>query len=213
VIEVFHFVSGSYAWLSVIRAGKYVVPDIASVSSEDEEMHSRPYTLLEKLGALASIHESWLFRILLIILLVTRLDNPDQMRWAVVFVPSYLYGFLVLARIVLGVIGLKKMGGVLSQIQERRSRLYAQTVAFVVVGGLVYLFIGLLCARVDSSGDLPLASVILIPIFLILSLLFCCVCCCLPCITFGMKSGLEAELADNAFPMHVISSRRRITLV
>jgi hypothetical protein len=178
VIEAFHFVTATFSFVAIIKAGKYVVPDAASVSSEDEEMLSRPFTTIEKLIAFASIMESFAFRVALIILFIVRLDNPTTIRWAVVFLPCYLYGVLVLARIVIGFMGLKRMNsGILSQIQERRSALYAQTVAFVVVGGLIYTFIILLCVRVDNAGaTLPLASVILFPVFLILSLLFCCVC-------------------------------------
>ena len=73
------------------------------------------------------------------------------------------------------------------------THIMASVVITLVVLAFIFTTVGLLIARLNN-GTSPSAGVVLIPIFIITSLVFCCLSCCLPLSVIMTRFGLEEEL-------------------
>ena len=153
-------------------------------------------TLTQKILLAWTMYRSTLFRVLLAVLVVVRADQVILTSWAVVFVPVYVVYVWWLVEPVLQYYTLGKlMSG------EQRSAFMTvfvlKEVALAVGGVVLFVMLGLLIARLDSSSSSSPPSVsvvsILIPVFVVLALVFCCCCCCLPCVTMVGSLAVDGD--------------------
>lgn len=119
-------------------------------------------------------------------MLVIKLDEltARQVSWTIIFIPSFLIGFLHLISIIYSIIQFKALEKELAQNsavpspeaykQQRMAKIISSVVVFIFGSIFFYTFIGLLLQRLNNSSGVPSAAVILIPIFIILSFIFCC---------------------------------------
>ncbi|KAJ1553456.1 hypothetical protein HK405_007865 [Cladochytrium tenue] len=190
-VEAFHLALGVQ-----IVAEKFVVGvevPAAPPSEDDDEAPAyvnRPMTGTEKLVELVSQFVPWALRLVQAILVVVKLQNDDFAPWAVVFIPVFLQGAFTLGMFVPSYHSLLRSGATVS---EAVTSIVASLIGTVVVLVLLYVLVGLLIARLND-GNSPSAAVVLIPVFIVLSLVFCCASICLPCAIVATNFGLEAEL-------------------
>jgi uncharacterized membrane protein YhaH (DUF805 family) len=128
--------------------------------------------------------------------------------FSVVFIPIFIMGLYVLIfTIILPYIQSRKRPTTLAS-EDKSTPIIAQLVMFIIVCVLVYTTIGLLIRRLSEDSGYPPAGIILIPVFIVLSLLLCCVGCCLPCLIFmtrmSFKAGLDDEESGNGSGMAVV---------
>ncbi|KAI9355959.1 hypothetical protein DFJ73DRAFT_824092 [Zopfochytrium polystomum] len=187
IIEVLHFIAAVQGLLAKFTEG---VVTLVPPSSEEEESGfiSRPLTGREKVLETISQFLPWALRVLQVILIVAKLGNPDFAPWVVVFLPIFIQGAAILVMISVTYFQLRQEG----DPDALGSVLLAVAVAAIVLG-LLYATVGLLIKRLNDGASPP-ASVILIPSFIVLSILLCCVGVCLPCVLGISKKSVEAEL-------------------
>ena len=153
-----------------------------------QETYSRPKTALEKFVFALSESRLWMLRVAQAILLIVKLDGADW-SWTIVFIPFFFWGGLHLVGLVLDYLRFKK-----STKPEERAQIIAQSIGFILMATLVFTSVGLLIKRLNSQDGLPPAATIMIPLFIVFGILFCCVCCCLPCAAMSFRIGLEEEM-------------------
>jgi len=144
-----------------------------------------------------------LIRVALAILIVLKIDNVITVPWGIVFLPLYLIGLRYALWILWQWLALRKAEPLQSRL---KIDVIVSAIAFGVVGTLSYTVIGLLASRLDGNIGIKLSS-ILIPVFIVLSLFFCCTCCCLPLIFLHGVIGEDLEGAETS----LISPDKRIT--
>ncbi|CAG8627568.1 280_t:CDS:2 [Ambispora leptoticha] len=148
----------------------------------------------------------WWFgiRIVLAILVVLKVDGTIKGSWGAVFIPVYLVGIRYGLGIIMEYIAARRT----EPLQSRaKMDVILKAVGFLIVGALFYTLVGLLAARLDGHTGIKISS-ILIPVFIILSILFCCTGCCLPCALVNWNVGDDLEGTTQLIP---ISPNRRIT--
>ncbi|CAG8741609.1 15410_t:CDS:2 [Rhizophagus irregularis] len=146
-----------------------------------------------------------LIRVALAILIVLRIDEVITVSWGIVFFPLYLIGLRYALWILWQWLALRKA----ESLQNRlKVDVIVSAIAFGIVGTLSYTLIGLLASRLDGNNRIKLSS-ILIPVFIVLSLLFCCTGCCLP-LVFLNWGGIGDDLEGSA-ETSLISPDKRIT--
>lgn len=144
-----------------------------------------------------------LIRVALAILIVLNIDGVIKVSWGIVFFPLYLVGF----RYALEILSQWRLLRKAEPLQNRlRVDVLVSATVLGVIGTLSYTVIGLLASRLDGNDGIRLSS-ILIPVFIVLSLLFCCSGCCLPCV-FLNWGGDDFEGSGEA---PFISPDKRIT--
>ncbi|KAF9181596.1 hypothetical protein BGZ51_005312 [Haplosporangium sp. Z 767] len=146
-------------------------------------------------------------RLALAILIMLRIDDKITCSWAVVFIPLYLVGIKYLVQLVVGYRSFSSMPN-LEMKQQGQSLMIVGGVAFVVVGSLSYALIGLLAARLD--GHSYSVSRVLIPVFIVLSILLCCSGCCLPCILLASSAGEDDMMERDGAQIRLVSPNLRI---
>lgn len=135
-----------------------------------------------------------LFRVVMAILVVAKLGGSITSSWATVFIPVYMLFVMIIIRFIIRYRAAKRMPESEAKSAAVASNILA-FVALVVFGSLFFATLGMWIARLDST--LPETSyrvaIILVPVFLVLSLIFCCCCCFLPCCFFisGINVGDE----------------------
>uniref|UniRef100_A0A1D1YRR5 DnaJ subfamily B member 6-A n=1 Tax=Anthurium amnicola TaxID=1678845 RepID=A0A1D1YRR5_9ARAE len=146
-----------------------------------------------------------LIRVVLAVLIVLRIEEVITVSWGIVFLPLYLIGLRYALWILWQWLALRK-------VEPSQNRLkidvIASAIVFGVVGTLSYTVIGLLASRLDGNDRIKLSS-ILIPVFIVLSILFCCTGCCLP-LVFLSWGGIGDDLEGSA-EASLISPDKRIT--
>ena len=94
--------------------------------------------------------------------------------------------------------------------KARRALLIMNTVGNFLMGGFALVILCLLAVRLDSdsAGGDPAFSlgVVFIPVFVILGILFCCFCCCMPCLVLGGGLQPQGEGAGQPEPLIQLSS-------
>lgn len=150
-----------------------------------ETATSRSRSFLEVLSITMNNFTFFMIRIAQFILIIIKIRGSD-MNWSLVFTPTWILGGIEVITLAIGYIVSRK-----SAKPEVRVRVWVS---------LLVTFIGLLVSRLNTG--VPKFAVVLIPVFIVLGLLFCCFCCCLPC-AFGMaRQSFQEEMAGDV-PMEV----------
>ncbi|KAF9933959.1 hypothetical protein FBU30_003903 [Linnemannia zychae] len=132
-------------------------------------------------------------RILQAVLIMLRIDDKITCSWGIVFIPLYLVGVKYLFQIIFGYKTFSQMQNV-EMRQQGQALMVAGGFAFVIIGTLSYALIGLLAARLD--GHTYAVSRVLVPVFIVLSILLCCSGCCLPCLLLASSAGDDEDLME-----------------
>lgn len=146
-------------------------------------------------------------RITQAVLIMLRIDDKITCSWGVVFIPLYLIGIKYLLQIIIGYRTFSQMQNV-EMKQQGQSLMIVGGVVFVIVGSLSYALIGLLAARLD--GYAYAVSSVLIPVFIVLSILLCCSGCCLPCLLLASSAGDDDEMERDGAHIRLVSPNLRI---
>ncbi|KAF9428124.1 hypothetical protein BGZ76_002054 [Entomortierella beljakovae] len=149
----------------------------------------------------------WKFiRIALAVLIMLRVDGNITCSWGIVFIPLYLPGIKYASQLILGYKQFSRMQN-LEMRQQGQALMVLGGVLFVIVGSLVYSLIGLLAAKLD--GHEFSASRVLIPVFIVLSILLCCSGCCLPCMLLA-SSVADEDMGPDGPQVRLVSPNLRI---
>lgn len=180
ILEIFHFMLTTFSILSTLKMGK---TSFTAGEQGQTTQATTAFTTKESVGLILDGYVSWLFRIAQMILFILKLDGAITCSWAVVFIPFYLSGIYKLVAMWVEYYILKQIMKQNPSL-DYESGIMVKVVTWVFTAFLFYLGLGLLVSRLDSnmSGH-PSTAIILIPVFFVLSILFLCVCCCLPCLT------------------------------
>ncbi|KAI9476157.1 MAG: hypothetical protein EXX96DRAFT_576009 [Benjaminiella poitrasii] len=119
-------------------------------------------------------------RFSLLLLIVLRLDKVIQCSWGAVFVPLYLVGILTAVALALRYRLYSRMAQP-EVARHGKGLVLVGAFIWVVVSTLVYVLLGLIVKRLDGDLDLKMAHVF-VPLFIALSVTFCCSSCCFPCL-------------------------------
>ena len=216
VFAPWFFVEFSHLILNTVEYF-HTVSLVAHSDPENPEIaHAVPG--LVKFNIFLSAFSTWLFRLIQVILIVIRLQSTTSWSWTVVFVPFYVYGCYNLLSIIFQYRIDKRLVESQPAGSEAKTAVRAQFItklfAFAVFAILFYTLIGLFVTRLNSdlAGETgPKASVILIPVFLVLSIVICCCGCCLPMLSSGLQKELEQEIMNQpGGSTNVVSPERRI---
>lgn len=186
--------------LTVSTTFKVGYLDFTVNSDGTRDVHTVPFTMNEKSSIILDTFGIWTLRLLQIIFICLKLEFQVSSSWALVFLPTWLWGFLKLTSIWLWI----------NDISTRPSKsmgLGPSVFGFIVSALFIYLTFGLLVSRLDNDNGLPKAAVILIPVFIVTGTLFCCLGCCLPLMTMGVRNALAHELKSDH---QLVSIERRI---
>jgi len=147
-------------------------------------------------------------RLALAVLIMLRIDDKITCSWALVFFPLYVVGVKYLLQLIFGYRGFSRMPNV-EMRQQGQMLMTVGFVVFVLVGTLSYALIGLLAARLD--GHSYAVSKVLIPVFIVLSILLCCSGCCLPCMLLASSAGGEDDMMErDGAQIRLVSPNLRI---
>ncbi|KAF9958376.1 hypothetical protein BGZ72_000442 [Mortierella alpina] len=146
-------------------------------------------------------------RVVLAVLIMLRIDGHISCSWGIVFIPLYVVGLKYFVQLALGYRAFSKMQNV-EMRQQGQTMMVAGLVVFLVVGALVYSLIGLLAAKLD--GHPYAASRVLIPVFIVLSILLCCCGCCLPCMLLASGAAEEEMTGPEGAQIRLVSPNLRI---
>lgn len=127
-------------------------------------------------------------RLVLAVLIMLRIDDKITCSWQIVFIPLYLVAVKYIIQHIKGYRTFSRMQNA-EMRQQGHALMTASACTLTVLGSLVYSLVGLLAAKLD--GHAYSASRVLIPVFLVLSILLCCCGCCLPCLLMASSAGEE----------------------
>ena len=178
--------------------------------TEDVAREARKFTRSETIALLYDIFWFWILRVSLIVLLIVKLNGND-IPWALVFLPAWIWGLGKIVSLLVSYREYRKATSANPNSPEVKALFYSQVVGFIISAILFYILVGLLVSRLNVGS--PSAGVILIPVFLILGLLFCCTCCCMPCLLCCVQVGIDEELGrgeGQELDSIAILSRKRI---
>ncbi|KAI8592845.1 hypothetical protein BDZ88DRAFT_504202 [Geranomyces variabilis] len=217
VIEVISFIGKIGLIAKTFRRGHS--PPLVFEPGQDTEAQApmRPFSGAEKALFVYDTFLTTVIRLAQLALFIAKINGSlDGVAWGVIFLPTWLWSafkiigiFLDRAMILRDV---KRQAH--GQTVDMGPLVVFRIVSLLAVSFFLYLGAGLLVRRLDGDSGKPSAAVILIPVFIICGLLFCCFCCCLPCLLCCMQKGLEAELSaeeDAAGGAPVNLQERRIT--
>ncbi|KAJ1659468.1 hypothetical protein IWQ61_001464 [Dispira simplex] len=192
--------------LNLLRLGLEYVHNLNMVIPmlEDEPISAQLFAYVH---LTYSVFWFFVLRIVFTILLVLRIDESINCHWALVFIPVYLVGFKYLVSLVYLRWRIRKYTQSSGHTKEA-ILFYVGLVVFVITGTLVYAFVGLLIKRLEASTSVQVA-ILLVPMFIILGVLFCCSCCCLPCFAMGLQTNLST--GSDETPRHHVPSNRLLT--
>ncbi|KAJ3162679.1 hypothetical protein HDU86_003652 [Geranomyces michiganensis] len=175
-------------------------PSLAGEAGADPEAQGqpmRPFTGAEKAVFVYDTFITSVLRLAQAALLISKINGSlDDVAWGVIFIPTWLWsafeilGIFLDRAMVLRAVKRAAPG----QTVDLGPLVVFRIVSLCVVSFFLYLGAGLLVRRLDGDSGKPSAAVILIPVFILCGMLFCCFCCCLPCLLCCMQKGLEAEL-------------------
>ncbi|KAJ3045662.1 hypothetical protein HDV00_007788 [Rhizophlyctis rosea] len=189
IVEIINFYMITMEVVVKVRQGVYDV----EAAHEGEGLESQAPTMRalkvpEVLILAADAYTFWILRLAQAAVLAAKVgEGPlSGTSWGLVFLPTWLWGVTQILSICLAV-GAYKRSVVVDADRKKEARfgIVFKAVGFVIVATLLYIGVGLLVKRLSSEEagtdhGVPSVGVIFIPTFLILGLLFCCLCCCLP---------------------------------
>ncbi|KAG0288664.1 hypothetical protein BGZ97_006705, partial [Linnemannia gamsii] len=129
-------------------------------------------------------------RLVLAVLIMLRIDENITCSWQIVFIPLYLVAVKYIVQHIRGYRTFSRMQNA-EMRQQGHALMTASACTLTVLGSLVYSLVGLLAAKLD--GHAYSASRVLIPVFIVLSILLCCSGCCLPCLLLASSAGGEDD--------------------
>ncbi|KAI9101286.1 hypothetical protein DFS34DRAFT_613831 [Phlyctochytrium arcticum] len=211
VIEFVNVVSMLQAYFAVLKVGNLTM--VPEDPEENPEPVGRPFTLMEKIVLFLDEFATWVLRIAQVILLCYKFNGSTTASWALIFLPTWLWAVSHIVLIILQHFTIRKMARMAGKAVDARALLLSKLIAVLITSFFLYLGVGLLVKRLDGTSGSPSTAVILIPVFIIFSLLFCCVCCCGPCLVVSARHTLEAELngSDDVPIGEIVDSSKRIT--
>jgi hypothetical protein len=134
--------------------------------------------------------------------------NGASSDWRIIFLPTWLIGGVDFLRLSYSLFAARRE----AKPEPFRIAIF-KLILFLIWAILFYTFMGLLVNRLESDVGVPTAAVIFIPIFIVLSILFCCFCFCLPCSVFAARQQFEEDMMDNETQLEVVvASDHRITV-
>ncbi|KAI7859448.1 hypothetical protein BDC45DRAFT_215796 [Circinella umbellata] len=150
----------------------------------------------------------WLFvlRLILFVLIATRVDNTITCSWGIVFIPLYLVAVKYMIQLAWSYVVFSRLSSQPQLQHQGKVTVLLGVIALVVLGVLSYTLIGLLARRLDGSF-VKMANVF-VPIFITLSILFCCAGCCLPCM---LMISSVADMEDIEQEQRLVDPNKRIT--
>jgi curved DNA-binding protein CbpA len=162
-------------------------------ASEDLESSAQPKSLT--MTAIAMLYFQNLFpvalRIVQAILILKKISSTSfNYSWAVVFLPTWIGAAVEFFQIIFGIYVTKKSA---ADKPESYNAAIVKLIIFTIWGALFYTGMGLLTARLNSGFN-PSIGVVMIPLFIALSVLFCCFCCCIPLSVKATTQAFENEL-------------------
>ncbi|KAL2917985.1 hypothetical protein HK105_202399 [Polyrhizophydium stewartii] len=215
--------------LGVMQTGSELAYNAALAVARERHVEGEPEIAETPKQPFLIVYDNFyvvVLRIAQLALIVSKIDgSAASLSWVVVFVPSWLWGLLKIGSVALWALAEKKAAR--ESDSEARSAEFKSTLTLRIIGltvylGLFYLGVGLLVSRL-SNGDsaTPSTAVILIPVFIVLSLLFCIVACCLPLMFAATRYQLRQQMGDDgsadpeaqnsaAQPTSVVSVHKRI---
>ncbi|KAJ3203591.1 hypothetical protein HDU67_010101 [Dinochytrium kinnereticum] len=218
VLEAVHVLMSARSVFAKISKGVVIeMHPVGSPEGEDSdavEVVTRDFTPMEIIGFVLEETAGWVLRIAQAVLIPYKLMNPDAFSWAITFVPAFLIGGVHLLSIIIGCVFTRTDTSVPPEANSaRRASLTGRLILLIVVAILGYTTIGLLIKRLNNGSD-PSSAVILIPVFIVLSILLMIVGCCLPCLLLLTRMGLQAELRgkqeEGTWMRAIVPSDRRI---
>ncbi|KAF9365025.1 hypothetical protein BGX34_011697 [Mortierella sp. NVP85] len=125
------------------------------------------------------------------VLVTLRIDHTIDCSWVIVFIPLYLPGLWYLKELlqVTGSICCSPIED--SAIRSEQRLVLTINIVFWTVAIPLYTLIGLLVARLDRH-KFSLYQVLL-PVYIILSILLCCSVCCMPCAILGLRGDTNRD--------------------
>ncbi|KAI8149103.1 hypothetical protein BJV82DRAFT_663439 [Fennellomyces sp. T-0311] len=192
ILEGLHF---------VLKCVEFVVTSLATLKMAAPEHKLRILTTL-------AFKTYWLFvlRIILFVLIATRIDNTITCSWGIVFIPLYLVAVKYIAQLAWSYVVFSRLSAQPELQHQGKVTVMLGVVALVIVGTLAYALIGLIARRLD--GNFVKMANVFVPIFIALSFLFCCAGCCLPCML--MVSSV-ADVEDLEQEQRLVDPNKRIT--
>ena len=164
---------------------------------------SRKLTAFEIFLVVLGNFSTYFLRLAQLILIIWKVSSSTSTDWAIIFIPIWLLGFFEVVRIITGFLFVNPNG----------MPAFIRLLVFVVWGTLFFTFFGLLTKRLNNPiENLPKVAVILIPLFIVLSVLFCCVSCVIPRAVQASKQQFDQDL-ENATVATVVAVDHRIELV
>ncbi|KAI9261468.1 hypothetical protein BDA99DRAFT_511429 [Phascolomyces articulosus] len=185
----------------VIKCFEFIITSSAALRMSAPEHKKRVWlTLL--------FQTFWLFvlRLILFVLIATRVDNTITCSWGIVFIPLYLVAVKFAIQLAWSYIVFSRLSAQPELQHQGKVTVKLGVVALIIVSVLAYVLIGLLASRLDGSF-VKMAN-IFTPIFIVLSILFCCAGCCLPCM---LMISSVADMEDIEQEQRLVDPNKRIT--
>ncbi|KNC96333.1 uncharacterized protein SPPG_08236 [Spizellomyces punctatus DAOM BR117] len=213
LMEILNVIDITVAYVRTIRQGAIPLP--YDEDPESQTPGTRPFSSMEKLALFFDSYSTFPLRIIQAALLIAKFNGDISASWGLVFLPTWLWAFIQILVIIMEHVAVRRATAAAGKPAELRVLLVGRIIFLIIMAFFLYLGVGLLVKRLEDGMGTPSTAVILIPVFIISSLLFCCFCCCLPCLVCCMRRGLEAELnGEDDVPIgEIVASDRRITYV
>ena len=198
ILEIINFVVNTIGMLSMLKETKY--------DGTGEE--ARPLKFRERIRVIFDCLYPQVIRVAFVILVVYKISTVNTISWTIIFIPFWVLAFIQVTTIVIDV---REAFHVRFSTDDSRASI-SKAVIFVIFGGLFYTFVGLLVSRLNNPTNTPSVAIILIPVFIVLGMLFCCTCCCIPCMANG--GGNEVIEKEMVSPDNVVVmiNNNRITV-
>ncbi|KAI7876160.1 uncharacterized protein EV154DRAFT_526232 [Mucor mucedo] len=173
-----------------------------------------PFYAYEVINTIKNGRNGWLTRSVLVIqmtfILLQLLYIKKEYTWFIVFIPIYCLGVFFTVKLYRQY---KKFANypTRQEAQQGQMLITIASVIYAILSALFYTVLALIARRLDGSSHVKL-SVILIPVFIILSVLLCCTGCCFPCML--VASSLPTEDTEENLQQQgptLVNSNRRIT--
>ncbi|KAI8824580.1 uncharacterized protein EV422DRAFT_520597 [Fimicolochytrium jonesii] len=179
--------------------------------AETGEIANRKYSTEEKAVLVFDEFRGWTLRIIQLAVLIPKFNGTTDASWGLLFLPTWLWIVVEALSITLGVVVIKRAArrAGRSQIPELATIVTFRIVLASLIALFLYLFTGLLVKRLQNGGvPSPSTAVILIPVFIIASFVFCCCCCCGPCVVGCIKMDFEAQFEKEGDGQISLTNRR-----
>lgn len=202
-----YFIDVIYLFLIIKNIHEILQQNIFNATTDTEQRLSQKIVI-----SIQIISEKLWFYVIQIaftILFIVKITTPESFSWVVAFTPIWIWGVIRILWIAYFYFSQKRQTG----NSDFFLATIVQCITFVIFAGFIYSTAGLLISRLNNTSQyLPTAAVILIPGFIVLSIIFCCFCCCGPLTVMAVKIDLEEEIR-NGNESNPIPLERRIKML